>query len=478
MRFMLITACALGAATGAAPAQEDAGGPPDLPVVYTMTTPFEYYGEDVVTVRQNAEHLSVAHRHGGDSPSPLQPGSDADLNLTVDDFLFAGPRTDGRAARYDAILLAIQDLDAFEEGTRYVADERYDPDEHAGEESWSASGLEAGLHRGEDDRDVAGYGADHYTLDVGYTLTRYDGQGEIASEDAVSHSQDMWFLPELPYSPVQLLAGRVGGRALSGSGRAMLDQAVQARIEPLMREIGAVARIEMAYDENMYGPEAGPVVIEMRDLAAADAEYAPESITSLPVVAEAEAEAVIGTLFIAEMLQGGEGVPEEGDASLAFDGPAELSFDGRAGWKETGTGDFALALSSGAAEGERGLVVIMRPANGVPEPGAYGVAGRMGRDELEALDPDALNARAGRFQAFGLLEHEGVLYALTGFSGGEVEIESAGEDRVTGSLQGVLDAVDTRTGETGISIEVEAEFDAVPGLDRFYFRSPISRMMD
>jgi hypothetical protein len=183
---------------------------------------------------------------------------------------------------------------------------------------------------------------------------------------------------------------------------------------------------------------------------------------------------------MAEMLQDGDSVSAEGSGALSAAAPAEVEFDtARAAWRTTSADDFALAIAAGGTESPRGLLVITRPVNGLPGAGSYDTAGAAASvSTLEAMSQEALAERAEHFQGFGLIEREGVLYVLTGFDSGAVSIDATQDGRVAGSVEGLLSAVRVDTGAVVKPIEVKAQFDAVEGLENFYFRSPESRYMD
>ncbi|PWE17914.1 hypothetical protein DDZ18_04885 [Marinicauda salina] len=448
-------------------------------VAYRFDTPFRNLA---VTVRHNAEGLSAAHQHDASEESPLAPDSDARLSISVQRYRFAGPRTQGRLSKHNLDMLEVMTPDPLERGARYVDDypaaERYDPADHGGQESWAASDISAEITRGDRDMTVAGLEADHYVVEAQYTLTTFDADGAETGSRTVEHAQDVWFSDELPYSPLQLYPGLPFGYALSGSGKSLIDRAVIAELEPRMGELGAVVRTEQPAPDG-FGDPPDPVVIELSDLQETEP-FALESLDDAPVVPEPLFNAVAGPLFIAEMLSDDDAISDEGGASLGFGAPADIEFDaGRAGYKTTGAGDFAAAIAGGGPGEDHGLVVVMRPVNGAPEPGDYDVAPAV-RDsaELEAMDAQALAERAERFQAFGVVERDGVTYVVMGFVDGGVTIESGADDRVSGRIDADVRALRTDTGEVVDALPIEASFEAVEGLEALHFRSPESRFIE
>ncbi len=478
---MLTAALALSLlAAGAALAGQapSADGSIQTPVVYSIETPFQ--GRRVV-IRHDPGGLSAAHRPYEGQASPLEPGSEAEAGPDAANWRFVSPRTGGAMAQYDLEMLEIQARDPLEPGTRYVDFPRvepFDPAEHDPDDAWSAAAIEAELERGAADRTVAGLQAHHYVLTVTYDFTTYDETGEAAQTEPREHVQDLWLAPELPYSPLQLYPGLSYGYALSGSGKPMIDKAVLAAIKPRLAELGGVVRTQQPEPRDWGGVE-GPVVLEISEpQPAAPLDLA--QIEDAPVVRERLLNAVVGPLFMAEMLQDGAAISADGEAALSVADPLDLTLgEGRSAWRVTGADDFALAITARAPDGpERGLLVLMRPINGVPEAGEHGVAPRgPGSQSLEAMSAEALAERASKFQAFGTLETASARYVLTGFEAGSVTITS-GDARVAGSVQARLQAVRVDTGRLAEPIALEARFDAVEGLEDFSFRSPESRYAD
>ena len=472
----LATALAAVPVTGVGWARADSI---DTPVVYDVATPFA--GTRVV-ILQDPNGLSAAHRPYAGEASPLEPGAEVDGGPDALNWHFEGPRTGGRLAMYDLKMIEVLETDPLERGARYVdarrGAERFDPADHDAADAWSASDIEASLARGETDQTVAGLETQHYVLTVTYRFATYGADGAPATAQERTHEQDLWLSSALPFTPLQLVPGLPYGYALSGSGKTLIDKAVLAAIKPRLAELGGVVRTRQPAPRDRDGIDE-PVVLEITEPEPAEPLALP-ALVSAPVVPERLLDAVVGPLFISEMLQGGAAVSPDGTGALTADGDVAVAFDNaRSAWRVTPGDDFALAVAAGGEAAARGLLVLLRPVRGIPGRGQYETVGRVGSiSDLQAMDAAALDARTAKFQGFGLIERDGARYVLTGFSTGGVTIEAGDGPRVRGTLTGALNAVRIDTGEAVDPIKIDAEFDAVEGLANFSFRSPESRFVD
>ena len=458
--------------TGTATAQDSETGP-TLPVVYEYNLPYQKAEGDpkVVTVRHNAEGLSIAHVHPAGEDTPLMSDDPEDFRLSSSAMFLAGPATDGRIVSPEPIAGGVLVKEApltIEEGQRYADGEAYDPDLDGQMSSWSVEGLETAFTPGDNDRTIAGLEADHHQLRVSYTLTRYGRDGEVRNKETVSNSRDFWFADALPYSPLQIIPNIYDSAYFTTSGIEALDEAIHEQVADEMRELGAV----MAQEGE--GPGGLPGSSAVSELEAAEP-FLPETLASIPVLPGEQANMMLGALFVSEMLKDADRIPEGGSLTLSI-GQDLSSETGRAAWREMSNGDFGLALHPEEGTAKGSVLLLMRPVNGTPEPGSYEVTRAMSREALAEMDEAGLEAHAKKFQPMGMVRRDGQDFVVTDFESGRVTIDENSDGKISGSLDAKLTLVAIDGSGDVVSFDVTGEFAAVEGLQA-RFQSPVARVM-
>ncbi|WP_300376326.1 hypothetical protein [Henriciella sp.] len=471
-----ITGCSLlvlaTALVGEAFAQEENQASSSASYGYQYTAPYPRMDGEaaVITVRQNGEGLSIAHIHAADAPTPLLEGDPEDFELSSSAMFLAGPATDGRIVSPEPIaggVLVDEGAPAFKAGQRYADGEAYNDEADDSAPSWAVEDLEIAFSDGSDDKLIAGRETDHRQLSVSYTLTRYGSDGEVRNTESVDDTRDFWFAKGLPYSPLQTIPNRYDPAYFTPSGYELLDEAIQERVRGDMQSFGAVLAQE---GEGPGGMSGGSQVSRLEDTET----FMPEALSAIPVLPGDQADTMLGALFVTEMLRDGDRIPEGGSLNLSI-GEGLSSETGRAAWREMPNGDFGIALHPGEGTAEGSVLLLMRPVNGVPAAGSYGVAGVKSRESLSQMDEAGLEDYAGKFQPMGMVRQNGQDFVVTGFSDGGVTIDESGEGTVSGSLDATLSliAIDG-SGETG-ELDVSGAFMAVDGLEA-RFQSPVSRV--
>jgi hypothetical protein len=446
---------ALGALGVAAAVQAQESPTPDLPVRYSHPVVCPACEAPLtVTIRQGADGRSVAAIHETAAPAP-------DGGRYV-----AGPRTSGRLGVVQDLgmdLIEVRDPATLEPGRRYAADGApWTEAEYGGEASWSVVDLAIALDRGDDDRTVAGLDAAHHVLTVGYTFRSHDAQGDVTETRTVDHRRDLWFAEDLAFSPVQMLHGGFRDVAATPSFRPRIDQHVLAQVTDRFRALGALVRVETTL-------EGAPVAVAVDGFepAAADA-FA--TLETAPVVSEAQFAAVAGPFFIGRMISA--------DGALVAPGPAELTLGdttiaGEASWMTTDAGDLAVVIDDPASET---MLFLVRPVNGVPAPGAYGVTASKNRAVLQAMTEAEMADHTAAFQVYGLVAGAGLPAAVTGFVDGTVTIDAVEDDRLVGSVEGTVTVLPTEEIGPAQDRSLGLRFEAGRGLEGVRFASPASRV--
>ncbi|MEQ8558996.1 MAG: hypothetical protein RIB03_11825 [Henriciella sp.] len=458
--------------SGTAAAQESQTGPV-LPIAYQYDLPYPKTDGDpkIVTVRHNAEGLSIAHIHPASEDTPLMSDDPDDFDLSSSAMFLAGPATDGRIVSPEPIaggVLVKESPVTLEEGQRYADGEVYDPELDGEMASWSIEDLETSFAPRDDDRVIAGLEAEHHQLTVSYNLTRYDRDGEVRDQQTVSSTRDFWFAKSLPYSPLQIIPNVYDSAYFTTSGIEVLDEAIHELVADDMRDLGAVVAQEGE------GPAGLAGISAISRVEAAEA-FLPETLAEIPVLPVEQADVMLGALFVTEMLKESERIPEGGRLNLSI-GP-DLSVDtGRAAWREMSNGDFGIALypEEGTAKGS--VLLLMRPVNGTPDAGIYDVTRAMNRSALSEMDEAELEAYANKFQPMGMVRRDGQDFVVIDFKAGNVTIDESSDGKISGSVDATLKlvAIDG-SGETAL-FDVTGDFMAVEGLDA-RFRSPVARVM-
>ena len=121
-------------------------------------------------------------------------------------------------------------------------------------------------------------------------------------------------------------------------------------------------------------------------------------------------------------------------------------------------------------------MLFRSPLGGVPAPGTHGVTAPAGFGQLRAMDPEARDAYAGKFQILGVVETSSLPMVLTEFRTGSVTIDALDDGTLSGTVSGTVSTLSTETAAQPDSASVEIGFDARPGLEDLGFRSPVSRV--
>ena len=352
------------------------------------------------------------------------------------------PETGGRLAKYQNIgteVLEARELDELEEGKTYVFSAHDTP--------WRVTDLEASLAR------------------VSYTKVTHPGTDDEEREQ-IEARRDFWFNPERPFSPLQTLPLQLENSLFVNYEYDRIQEALFGRLEDGMQEAGMLVRMQMSVREE-------PRVYEIQSIGPAR-ELDLAVLDEVMIVPESQADAIAGPMFLSEMIQ--DAMDEQGAARLAFvrdNTRRPLEAEGSAGFKLMPNGDFAVATVFDDGE-TRGMLLLLRPYHGLPEPGSHPTAPQRGTDELKKLSAEDLKEYAKGFQAMGVLQQGKQFTVLTEATGGSVAVDQAGEEAVTGTLD--LHMKGLKGGRLH-DYHVSARFEAPQGMPG-QFRHPVGTLIE
>lgn len=450
--------------------------PESLPILYDINAPFYFQEAHQITVHQT-EGLSVGVANPVEQ-SPLRETDDGGKTLAYSGVPYAaGPRTGGRLAkgqRLNRWYFRINEPQALEEGKHYSR--IYDPPgprEAPYKKEWWVENLSVEWARGGEDGEVAGLTARHYTLTVSYDYRRIDHDDGARTEERVVARRDFWFAERFPFSPLQMLPLQIGNDqrfvCFCAPGGERVNQAVYARLEDKLHAAGMLVRTRLESD-------GAPVTVEVSGIEASP-DLDMSRYARWPAIPESRDRVAAGALVLAEMLS--KAPAGKGSAKARFDrggdSPLALQADS-AYFRVNEVGDLAIASIFNDGEGAEGMLMLMRPHHGAAEPGRYGTGAQSSPEELKAMSIEALKTQAQRYQAVAVIEQDESLTIYSSSDAGSVTIEEVGDERVSGSFEMTMDAVETFGEGSILQREVSGSFEAVGGLQG-RMRSPTSRLL-
>ena len=461
-----LAAVSLGLALSAATAQAQEAGPGFL-VEYPAVCPqCEPEQARSISIRYASDATSILETHDRGATPQVAPAEDGSPYLPGE--RIAGPMTGfapGLIQHWEdevgTNFIEIPEGPALEDGARYV-DLRLTPaSAQPDRESWSIDDVRVTVTGGDEDREISGLQADHLTAALAYTRTEYAPDGEETASTRNTRTFELWMADSLPFSP--LLLGYepfVGNRAPPYNG-GPVGARLMAALAPEIEGHGGLLRAEITTEGETVAIEAEAV--------RRTPEPPLEKFAALPVVSSDQVGQFAGPLFITSLLRG----------DMMSDAPtARFSLDGRdlqavSAWKTNDAGDLVIVLS---AVSENTSLVLTRPLNGPPEPGAHPTTPPVPVERLRAMDESARAAHSARFQLNGVATNTRLPTVLTGFEDGAVTIDSVEGDTITGSVEGSVSALPTDGVTSPRTIPVTLAFEAPRGLDGFRFRSTESRL--
>lgn len=431
--------------------------PKKLPVSYTITSPLVASDDRWQVTVYQSEELAIARHHMKKT------------SVTIEDLLSSGARmyiagepTNGMLGKYQNVgrsAWQVRTLRSVKENEQYE-NKRFD------EIKWSVKNLNINMKRGSDDQTVASLDAEHYIVTISYDYfkddTEDDDKGETKTITATRH---FWFHKNLPFSPVQLLPLHTTNYTFANMAPERIHEAIYKELRKDLEGKGMLVqtRLESA------GKTHTITIQDIKETKQLDL----TPVLSMPVLDEANVQAVQGPLFMAKMLN--DSKPPKGNAQLTLtEGGKEIS--SHAGYKVSGMNDFVIAMPFKTKEGQEGMLLLMRPYHGMPEAGSYKTTGLVSKEELKKLAKNKLIDRARHFQVIGVLEFKEQLTVFTEGTGGEITLKKIANNTIDGSFS-IKANFKNLTGERNSgNRHIKGNFHATQGMAG-YFRSPTSMLL-
>lgn len=450
--------------------------PESLPILYEINAPFYYQEPYTVTVHQTVD-LSVGVANPADR-SPFRDTEGDSKTLVYAGVPYAaGPRTGGRLAkgqRLNRWYFRINEPQPLEEGTHYSR--MYDPADPRDvpyEREWWVENLAVDWQRGDEDAEVAGLAARHYTLAVSYDYRRIDHDDGERTEEHVESRRDFWFSERFPFSPLQMLPLQIGNDqrfvCFCSQAGERVNQAVYARLEDKLRAAGMLLRTRLESSD-------GPATVEVSRVQTVP-DLDVTSYAHWPAIPESQDRVAAGALVLAEMLS--QAPAGKGSAAIRFDTgeatPLALQADSSY-FRVNDIGDLAIASMFNDGEGVEGMLMLMRPHHGAPKVGRYDTGAQASTDKLKVMSTETLKAQAQRYQAVAVIEQGDSLTIYSSTDTGSVTIDDVTDGSIAGSFDLTMEAVDTFGDGSVQQRQVSGEFEAAIGL-KARMRSPTSRLL-
>lgn len=451
--------------------------PESMPILYDINAPFYYQEPHTVTVHQTSD-LSV----GVANPAGVSPFRDAENGGKTLKYAgvpyAAGPRTGHQLAKGQRLhrwYFRINESEPLQAGKHYSR--MYDPPDPRDKpykREWWVENLSVDWARGDEDGEVAGLAAKHYTLKVSYDYHRIDHDDGDRIEEQVDARRDFWFAERFPFSPLQMLPLQIGNDqrfvCFCSQAGTRVNEAVYTRLKDELRNAGMLVRTRLDAGE-------GPVTVEVSDIRAAPAKLDMTQYAQWPAIPESQDRAAVGALFLSRML--GDTPSGEGGAKIRFNGDSDapLEIAAKASrFKVNEVGDLAIASVFGGDGGPEGMLMLMRPYHGAPEKGRFDTGAQAGTKALKTLSTEALKDQARRYQALAVVEQGNALTIYASTETGSVTIKEATDGQVSGTFDLTMEAVNA-FGDGSVQVRtVSGEFDAVAGLDA-RVRSPTAQLL-
>lgn len=419
-----------------------------------------------ISVRYAIDGTSILQTHPRADVPQIAPAHDDSIYLPGE--WIAGPMTrfkPGLIQRWDDEIgtnfIEVQNRPALEEGVRYVDRRLTRAADRAGQNSWSIQNIRVSVQDGEDDRTIQGLEAEHRTATVAYRRTEFDADGQETGTEEIAYTFDLWSADELPFSPLLFQYEPFLGNHVPPFNGGPIGTRLIAELIPLLEPFGGLVRAEVSDQGSTYA-------IELRAVRTTP-EPPMHKFTSLPVVSGEQVGQFAGPLFLASLLRDGM-IRAESNANLKLNG-RELA--AVCAWKTNEAGDLAIVVS---ARDENTSLFLVRPVNGVPEPGTYGTTLKPAYSRLRAMNEDERATHTDKFQLYGIATDTTLPTVLTGLEEGTVHIHDTEDEVIAGTLRGMASALPTDTLADVRPMAVELTFRAKPGLEGFTFRSDESRL--
>ncbi|MEQ8515266.1 MAG: hypothetical protein RIC38_06655 [Chromatocurvus sp.] len=459
-------------------ARIQASSAPELPVLYHFNSPLYDSGEWTVSVYQTGD-FSVAVHTPADVSAVVQGEGKAAMLQSQGPAYAAGERTGhmlAKGQRLNRHYFRIEERQPLETGKRYS--EMVDPAGPRGspyQREWWIEDLSLNWERGDGDREINGLSTKHYVLTLSYDYHRVDHDDGERFDRNVESRREFWFADALPFSPLQMLPLRIINDyryvCFCSPGGRRVNDFVDARLEDRLRSAGMLVRTRFEEGDETVTIEASgmrsepalqlgryrqwPVIPASRETPAVAALMLHEVLADAPAEGAGQAEVRLGSA--------------QGDAALDLSGTSWFRVNPQ--------GDFAVANIVATDDGAKGMLLLMRPYYGRPDPGSYSTRAQPEQEELEALDLESLKEQASHFQVVGLLERDDelIIYASTGE--GDISITGSDGEHIEGEFSLGMDAIDTFGNGSIEQVVVEGQFGANEGL-RARMRSRLGRLIN
>jgi hypothetical protein len=421
----------------------------------------------MISVRYAADGTSVVESHAAANTPMVAPANDDSKYLPG--AWIAGPMTGSRAGRIqnweDEIgtnFIEVTEAPALRPETRYVDERLTEATEEPGRPSWSVDGIRVSVEGDGTVRRIEGLNARPFRATLSWNRNRFEADGRQSETERRTHVFRIWLSEELPFSPLPFLYEPFQGNRAPPYVSGPVAERVMAELVDQLRGRGGLVRAEVVGGEKVPALE----IVGFRETPPPPM----EKFEALPVVPGRQVNAFAGPMFLASLLRD-DMVRSEEDATLWI---GDREVPATAAWKTNEADDLVVAIT---AKNENTTLFLLRPTSGLPGPGEYGTAVFPGRDGWKEMSAAEREEHLGRFQLYGVVTGDSLPAVLSGFAGGAVEIESAGEgEALVGKVQGSATVLRTESLSEPGEIEVDAEFEADPGLEKFRFRSNESRL--
>lgn len=440
---------------------------PPLMVEYPFICP-NCSDPQTISVRYASDGTSILERHASSDQPQLAPVNDESKYLPGE--LVAGPMTDGRVGRIQhwegeigTNFIEVSDSAGLQGGVRYVDEDLTRLSDSPGKPSWSVDELSISISEKGGAAMVSGFESVHVSADITYVKSEFKADGSLKDRNTVELVYELWLSRELPFSPLPFEHEPFKGNHVPPFMMPPVEDAIVASLREQVRQYGGLVRAEVTAREETS-------VIEVSN-ARGTPEPPMGKLAALPVVSSTQVGKFAGPLFLTSLLRE-DVLNEAAPANVSIDG---RSLDCRSAWKTNDAGDLVIALS---AESENTTLFLVRPVNGRPDAGSYGVASKVSRKDLKAMSDAELAAHAGKFQLYGVVAGDPLPTVVTGFQQGTVTIDQSTAGAISGSARGTVSVLPTAELSAIGTSDVRISFEAVEGLDRFRFRSGESRVMN
>ncbi|MGM0517848.1 MAG: hypothetical protein ACQER6_09630 [Pseudomonadota bacterium] len=441
------------------------GAPPtDLPLTYSYNTAMEIGDGRQVLQVHHGKDVSVAKLHT-EGESGFYANGDEPFAWAQSYTWVTGAPTDGRLARYQNVgkkILQVREIEPLEPGVIQEPSSRRDA-------PWAIENLEVSMQPGDRDMTVAGVEASHYVVEVNYEKIVNPGT-DAEKRRPVAGTRHLWFDAQRPFSPLQTLPLQMSDSLFVTYEDPAIQEGIFLSLRDRMKELGMLVRMEMAGRDGQAHAFAVERIERAGPLNLAD-------LDAVPIFTDSQADSIAGPMFMSEMVR--DSLDEQGLARIDVprsDGePIEVN--GSAGFTTMDSGDFALAMTFAKGNedgGTRGMLLLLRPYHGQPEPGRHGMSHHLGRAALDEMSAEEIETHARDFQALGVMRDGDDFLVLTEAVDGEVTLERSDAEGIIGEYRLEMTVMANGGSHTR---EVRGSFDAPPG-DIGRFNHPAGRLIE